>query len=60
MSKYVYTGSHVCVLPALNRKWQHGQVYSCTCLNLFRVQEYYDTKSFEYIGTLNNICECTK
>jgi len=48
--KNIYAGNHLCVLPALNRRWQHGQVYICTCNNLFKVREYYDCKGFEYIG----------
>jgi len=46
----IYSGGHVCMLPALNRRWQNGQVYACTCNNLFRVREYADCKAFEYIG----------
>jgi hypothetical protein len=48
----VYINNHVCVLPNPNRKWQHGQVYACTCNNLFRCQQYYDTKAFHYIGNI--------
>lgn len=51
---YVATPFHVCVLPQANRKWQVGQVYSCTCGNLFRVQAYYEGKGFTHIGKVTN------
>jgi len=51
----VYTSSndfHVCVLPEADRKWQVGQIYACTCGNLFRVVAYYEGKGFNHIGKL--------
>ena len=56
MKENVYVASpfHVCVLPQANRKWQVGQVYSCTCGNLFRVQAYYEGKGFTHIGKVTN------